>query len=267
MKDGSCAVEQEYAGRVYIVTGGGSGIGAATAALLRDRGADVIVAGRRREAIEAVAARTGATAVVADAASPSDCERVLSTARDLWGRVDSLIASAGMGNFADVEATSDAEWARVMRTNVESAFVAARTMLPALRETRGSLVLVSSVAGVVAPPSAAAYVASKHALVGLGRALAVDAGPAGVRTNVVCPWLTRTEMSDAVMSHLGGDAESSYAKAAALSPSRRVLDAVDVAEVIAFLASPRAIAVNGAVVMADGGMTAYDLSVAAMVTD
>jgi NAD(P)-dependent dehydrogenase (short-subunit alcohol dehydrogenase family) len=237
--------------------------------LLRERGGEVMVVGRRLGPVTAVAARTGAVPVAGDAASPADCERILATALDRWGRVDSLIASAGSGNFVDVEGTTDVEWARVMRTNLESAFVPSRTLLPALRQSRGSIVLVSSVAGVLAPAHAAAYVASKHALIGLGRSLAVDAGPAGVRTNVVCPWLTRTDMSDEVMGQLGarhgGDAESSYAKAARLSPSRRVLEASDVAEVIAFLASPRSIAVNGAVVMADGGMTAYDLSVTAMV--
>ena len=258
-------METEHAGRVYVVVGGGSGIGAATATLLRERGADVMVVGRRLERVEAVATATGAVAFAADAAKTEDCAGALASALARWGRVDSLVVSSGSGNFADVESTSDEEWARVMRTNVESAFVATRAFLPALRETRGSIVLVSSVAGVIAPPGAAAYVASKHALVGLGRSLAVDAGPAGVRTNIVCPWLTRTDMSDEVMSHLGGDAQASYAKAASLSPSRRVLDAVDVAEIVAFLACPRAAAVNGAVVMADGGMTAYDLSVAAMV--
>ena len=259
----------EHAGRVYVITGGGSGIGAASAVLLRDRGAEVVIVGRRRDALEAVANQTGAIAVQGDAADPSVSQHALDEVMTRWGHLDGLICSAGTGNFADVEQTTDDEWSRVLRANLESAFVTTRALLPALSASRGTIVLVSSVAGVLAPPHAAAYVTSKHALVGLGRSLAVDSGPAGVRTNVVCPWLTRTEMSDQLMGALGatrgGTAESSYARAAEISPSRRVLDAADVAELIAFLGGPRSIAVNGAVVMADGGITAYDLSVLAMV--
>jgi meso-butanediol dehydrogenase / (S,S)-butanediol dehydrogenase / diacetyl reductase len=252
----------EFAGKVALVTGGGSGIGAATTALLRRSGAEVVVLGPDDDGLREVAATTGAVPVPGDAARRADCDAAVAAATGRWGRLDTLICCAGIGTFGTVADTADDEWHRVMRANLDTAYVAARSCLPELVLTAGTVVLVSSLAGVVAVPGSAAYVTSKHALIGLVRSLAVDFGPHGVRANAVCPAIVRTPMADAVLATLGrGDG---YQRAARLYPLRRGAEAGQVAEVIAFLAGPRSAIVTGAVLMADCGVSAADLSLTAL---
>ena len=260
----------EFTGRVALVTGGGSGIGAATAALLRTAGAEVVVLGPDRDPLDAVAAETGAVPVVGDASDPGDCAAAVAVVRERWGRLDTLIGSAGIGTFGSVADTDEAEWRRVLRLNLDSGYVAARACLPLLGANSGSVVLVSSLAGTLGVPAAAAYVTAKHAMIGLVRSLAVDFGPAGVRANAVCPGLVRTAMADLVMDTLGGpaglDRAAAYQRATSLTPLRRAAEPDEIAEVIAFLAGPRAAVITGAVVMADCGASTVDLSLSALST-
>lgn len=253
---------------VAIVTGGATGIGLATVEALTARGGQAVIIGPPGRALEAAAGRTGAVTVSGDAGEQSVVSAAVESAVHRWGRVDSVICCAGAASFDSVMDASGDEWRRVLDANLRSAVTTVRTGLPALLASRGTIVLVSSLAGVLAVPNAAPYVVAKHALVGLARSLASDYGPLGVRANVVCPGQTRTAMLDQVMidaaGRLGMTREEAYRRAAALTPRRQAATAPEIAEVILFLAGPASAAVNGAVIMADGGVSAADLSMAAL---
>jgi len=250
-------------GKVVLVTGGGSGIGAATARRLAEAGAHVLVLGRRREPLEAVAAEVGGVAIAGDASSPADVRRAVDTAVERLGRVDVLVANAGDEGGGAVLDVDDASWATGIQANLTSSFVSARECLASLIETRGSVVIVSSVAALRAGPQMAAYVTAKTGLLGFTRALAVDYGPCGVRVNAVCPGWVRTAMADREMDDLAArhalDREDAYALATENVPLRRPADPDEVASVCLFLASEAASYVNGAVIVVDGGLSAVDV--------
>jgi meso-butanediol dehydrogenase/(S,S)-butanediol dehydrogenase/diacetyl reductase len=257
-------MNSEFAGKVALITGGGSGIGAATTTLLRQSGAHVIVMGPDTEALAHIAAATGAIPVPGDAADPDDCDTAVALAHDRWGRLDTLIGCAGAGTFGTVLEAGTDDWHHTLRVNLETAHIAAQRCLPALIDTAGTIVLVSSLAGHAAVPRSAGYVTAKHAVIGLVRSLAADFGPRNVRTNAVSPGLVRTDMADMVMDNLGAaanlDRAGAYHRVASLNPLRRAAEATQIAEVIAFLAGPRSAALNGAILHADGGVSAVDLS-------
>jgi len=249
------------------VSGGGTGIGAATARRLAAAGAHVAVMGRRREPVERVAAEVGGTPVVGDSAAPADAERAVAAVAEAHGGLDILIANAGGDGSAAALETDDEMWGGSLRSNLTSSFVLARAALPALVERSGCIVIVSSVAGLFAIPDDAGYTTSKHGLVGLTRSLARDYGPRGVRVNAVCPGWTRTPAADASMDRLGErrglDREGAYALSTAHVPLRRPVTADEVAEACAFLASSEASAITGAILPVDGGSSVVDLSTAA----
>jgi len=249
------------------VSGGGTGIGAATARRLAAAGARVVVMGRRAGPVEQVAAEIGGLACVGDSAAPADAERAVTLATGELGGLDVLIANAGGDGSAAALDVDDGLWEAVLRSNLTSSFVLARAALPALTERSGAIVVVSSVAGLFAIPDDVGYTAAKHALLGLTRSLARDYGPRGVRVNAVCPAWTRTPGADASMDRLGErrgvDREGAYRLTTAHVPLRRPVTADEVAAACVFLASPDASAITGAVLPVDGGSSAVDLSTAA----
>ena len=250
-------------GKVALVTGGGSGIGAATTRRLAEGGARVLVLGRRREPLEAIALETGAVPVAGDASRPVDVRRAVETAVERFGRVDVLVANAGGEGGGAALDVDDASWAAGLQGNLTSSFVSVRESLARLVETRGSVVIVSSVAALGAGPEMAAYVTAKTGLLGLTRALAVDYGPRGVRVNAICPGWVRTPMADREMDDLASrrelDREAAYALATANVPLRRPADPDEIAAVCLFLASEAASYVTGAVIVVDGGLSAVDV--------
>ena len=253
-------------GRVAVITGAGTGIGAAVAERLAAEGAHVVLVGRRPGPLRAVAAALGdrALAVPADAADPADMAAMVGAATARFGTIDILVANAGghgAGTAADV---ADDAWDQALRANVTTCLVCARACLPELIARRGSVVVVSSIAGLAAAPESVGYVSAKHGLIGLARSMARDFGPRGVRVNTVCPGWVRTPMADEEMDQLAAlrglpGREAAYALATAQVPLRRPAEPAEVAAVVAFLASAHASAVTGAVLAVDGGATAVDL--------
>ena len=245
-----------------LVTGGGSGIGAATARLLAGEGWLVGVIGRRVEQVGKVAEEIGGISLPGDATDPAQLALAVAELTSAAGGLHGLVCCAGSGlSGTALEQTPDG-WESVLRTNLTGPFLAARAALPELLSTRGSIVIVSSLAGLRAGPAAVAYSSAKAGAIQLGRCLAVDHGPQGVRSNIVCPGWVRTPMADAVMmelaDRLGGSLDDAYREVSRLAPDRRPATAEEVAETIFWLLSTRASGINGATITVDGGAHIVD---------
>lgn len=248
--------------RVALVTGGGTGFGAATTELLTRRGWKVAICGRRREPLEAVAERTGALPLVADLTQPEACWSVVDQTVERLGGLDGLVLNAGMQKLGDIASITPTDWEQVMATNVTGPFFVAQRALPHLIERQGRVVSVSSVAALRTALGMTAYGASKAALSALTLSIAVEHGPQGVRANVVCPGWGRTEMADDEMVEIGEprglDIDEAYDLVTSLVPLRRAGWPKEMASAICWLLSDEAGYVNGATLTVDGGHTALD---------
>ena len=251
-------------GKVVVVSGGGTGIGAAVARRYAAEGAHVAVLGRRLGPLEATAAEIGVLPVRADASNAEEVRAALDRVRGEFGRIDVLVANAGGHGFSAVGDTSDIEWESSLRNNLTSAFVLARETIASLIETKGQIVVVSSLAGLFAGPSVAGYTVGKHALIGLTRSLARDYGKHGVRVNAVCPGWVRTPMADEEMdkfaTHAGfASREEGYARVTADVPLGRPAEPEEIAAIVRFLGSGESSIITGAVILADGGAHIIDV--------
>lgn len=248
---------------VVVVTGAGSGIGAAIAVRAARDGWTVVATGRRAPALEAVAALDARIRpVVADMADEALVARVVADAVAEHGSLDAVVANAGIMAVGTAEETDPETWDAVMRTNVRAPYLLARAAVPHLRTARGTFVAIGSIAGLRASAGATAYAVSKAAVGMLARTIAVDEGPHGVRANVVHPGWVRTEMGDQEMADFGAghglDVEQAYAEVTALVPARRAAAADEVAGVVAWLLGPDSAYVNGAEIVVDGGTVQVD---------
>lgn len=252
---------------VALVTGAGSGIGAASAVLLAERGWRVALCGRRVAPLEVVAQAAGGLVVAGDVTEPGHADRTVAAVLEAFGRLDALVLNAGITTVGTVETTAPEDWARTLAVNLTAPYLLARAAMPALRERGGAIVTVGSVSALRAAPESAAYAASKAGIVMLTQSMALDHGPEGVRCNCVCPGWTRSEMSDGEMAELaqvrGGSVEDAYAAATAYVPLRRPADAREVAAAIAWLLGDESSYVNGAVLTVDGGTSIVDIGTVA----
>lgn len=259
-----------FSGRTAFITGGGTGIGAAVARRMAADGANVVLAGRRREPLEAVAAETGGLIVQADAADGAAVARALDEVHKKFGLVDILVANAGGHGVGPTITMSDETWALATRLNLDTAFVTARACLPDLIERKGNIVVVSSIAGLFSGPDAAGYVTMKHALIGLAKSLARDYGRKGVRTNAICPGWVATAMADeqmevVVTKHGLASVEEAYRLVTKDVPLGRPATPEEVSNVICFVASSEAAMMNGSIITVDGGAAVVDLPTLAFV--
>ncbi|WP_205479378.1 SDR family NAD(P)-dependent oxidoreductase [Sphingomonas arenae] len=248
-------------GRHALITGGGTGIGAAAARALAAEGARLSLLGRRREPLEAVAAEVKGTAIPCDVSDRASQEEAFAEAREVNGPLDLVILNAGVGDSAPFQRTPRETWDRIIATNLTGLFDGAQLALPDLLQGEDKrLVIVASVAGLRGAAYAAPYVASKHGAVGLTKSLALEFAKTNLTVNAVCPAFVDTPMVDESAARIARvtrrSQDEARASLAALNANGRLVTAEQVAHAILYLCHPDARSVTGACVTVDGGTTA-----------
>ena len=247
--------------RHALITGGGTGIGAAAATHLNAAGAKVTVLGRRPEPLEQIRKIVGGTAVQADVTDRAEIERAFAEARAANGPIEMLVVNAGIADSAPFAKTSRDSWDRIIATNLTAAFDCAQAALPdLLASEHGRLVFVASVASLRGVPYAAHYAASKHGLLGLMRSLAVEFARTRLTVNAVCPGYVDTPMTNdsiaRVMAKTGRSEEQSRAAIEGQNASGRLVHPDAIGTMIMTLCLPQSQHVNGAAITIDGGTSA-----------
>ncbi|WNS45363.1 SDR family oxidoreductase [Paenibacillus sp. MMS20-IR301] len=247
--------------KVAVVTGAASGMGKAIALLYAKEGAKVIVADIHEEAAEAVAKEIRnsggeATAVKANVAEEADISNMIDTAVSAYGTVDILVNNAGiMDNFEPAGDIDDESWNRIFAVNTTSVMRATRKVLPIfLAKKQGVILNVASVGGLYGARAGAAYTASKHAVTGFTRNTGFMYAQAGIRCNAIAPGGVETNIGS-TMTHINEFGMGRTQPGMALNP--RMGKPGEIAQLALFLASDEASFINGAIVTADGGWTAY----------
>ena len=248
-------------GRHALITGGGTGIGASTAAHLHAAGAKLSLLGRRKEPLDRTAAIVSGKAIPCDVADRDAIARAFDEARAANGPIEMLIVNAGIGDSAPFGRTGRDSWDRIIAVNLSAAFDCAQLALDDLLASKnGRLVFVASVAGLRGAPYAAPYSASKHGLIGLSRSLASEFARTNLTVNAVCPSFVDTPMVDETVARIARvsqrDEEQSREAIKAMNKHGRLVHPDAVATMILTLCLPQSQDVNGAAITIDGGTTA-----------
>jgi len=253
----------ELSGRIALVTGGGRGIGREAALALASAGADVAVAARSADeladtvtAIRA-AGRRG-VAIVCDVAERPQVEAMVTEVKGALGEPSILVNNAGIAGSAKLTDTTDEMWDRMLRVNATGAFYCTRAVLPMMLQAKwGRIVNVASIAAKSGAPYIAAYAASKHALLGLTRAVAAEVATRGITVNAVCPGYVDTGMTDASTANISARTGRSERDARKIlegfSPQGRLMTTREVAALVTFLCSQTARGITGQGIVLDGG--------------
>jgi NAD(P)-dependent dehydrogenase (short-subunit alcohol dehydrogenase family) len=245
-----------FEGRVVIVTGGGSGIGRATALAFAREGARVAVAdvsSAKAGAVAAEAADGRASAFAADVSAAAECDRLVAAVESSLGPLDVLVNNAGIGATGTALTTDEATWDRLMTVNLKGTFLMSRAALRVMvPRRRGVIVNAGSIAGLRAVAERAAYVATKFGIVGLTKAMALDHVKDGIRVNAVCPGTTMTPWIEERLAE-APDRDAAMAALVARQPMGRLGTAEEMAAAYLFLASDESAFTTGATLVADGG--------------
>jgi meso-butanediol dehydrogenase / (S,S)-butanediol dehydrogenase / diacetyl reductase len=250
------------AGKSAVITGGGTGIGQAIALAFAREGAQVAVAGRRKEKLDETLrllqqAGCSALALECDVTSATDTQRLVKAAEDAFGKVNVLVNNAGALSVSTVETIAEQDWDRVMATNVKGPFLMSRVALPAMRRAGGgSIINVGSVLGIVAIRDRAAYCASKGAVSMLTKAMALDHAHDNIRVNCLCPSIVESDMTRNLFAETEAGRLARESRLASI-PLGRFGKPADIAGLAVFLASEESSWMTGTVIPVDGGVTAY----------
>ena len=244
-----------------LVTGGGSGVGKAIALALAGSGVDVTICGRREAALQAAAGESerihGIAADVSDEASMAALHEKAEAAR---GPFDIVVANAGMAGSAPAHRTTLADWQRTLDVNLTGAFLTVKPALAGMtKRGKGRIIFVASTAGLKGYPYVAPYVAAKHGVVGLMRALAAETARSGVTVNAVCPGFVETDMLqesvDRIVEKTGRSADETRASLASTNPQGRFIEPDEVAAAVLWLCSTGAASITGQAISISGGET------------
>jgi len=255
---------RRFVGQAAMVTGAASGIGRACAVRFAQEGANIACldfdgARNAEAAAECRALEVQALALNCDVTKPEDIRAAVAAALVEWGRIDVLVASAGIYTGAPLPDVSLRQWQRLIDINLTGVFLSNQAVAPILMEQRsGSIINISSMAGKTSWPASAEYSASKSGVIGLTRSVAMELAPYGVTVNAVCPGNTLTEMVRNVAGAVGGrdglTAEEWLQVRANDCPMKRLAEPWEIAGVVAFLASPDSRYLTGQAIEVDGGM-------------
>ncbi len=248
-------------GRHALVTGGGTGIGAAAATHLHAAGAKITVTGRRLEPLQDIAARVAGAAVQCDVTDRARIAAGFDEARAANGPIEILVVNAGIAESAPFHKMTRDSWDRIIATNLTAAFDCAQAAMPDLLASgNGRLVFVASVASLRGVPYAAHYAASKHGLLGLARSLAAEYAKTNLTVNAVCPGYVDTPMTDQSIARVseitGRSEEQSRSAITNMNASGRLVDPDGIATIILTLCLPQSRDVTGAAITIDGGTSA-----------
>ena len=246
---------KRFEGKTIIVTGAGRGIGRAIAERFASEGADVLCVGRTREPLEETAALCGSAWVVTgDVSRSEDVDGVLAAALERWGRIDVLVNNAGIDDETPFLDMSEEDWRTVIATNLTGVFLMSQRVARVMRDSKGGVILHNiSIDALGGDGPFASYNASKAALLGLNRTMALELAQYGIRVNGVSPGFTHTDMTERavgpkLMAYLNGSFER--------VPMRRLVKPAEIAAAFAFLASDDASAITGQNLVVDCGLTA-----------
>lgn len=254
-------LEAGLAGRHALITGGGTGIGAAAAAHLGAAGAKLSLLGRRMEPLQSAAEAHGGLAIGCDVTSPDQIRNAFDEARTLNGPIELLIVNAGIAESAPFHKMTRESWDRIIATNLTAAFDCSQAAIgDLLKSDNGRLVFVASVASLRGVPYASHYAASKHGLLGLMRSLAGEYAKTNLTVNAVCPGYVDSPMTDqsvARVSQITGRSEEQARSAITqMNASGRLVDPQAIGKIIAMLCLPLSRDINGAAITIDGGTSA-----------
>ncbi|MDJ1482240.1 SDR family oxidoreductase [Cytophagaceae bacterium YF14B1] len=235
--------------KVAVITGGNSGIGYATAKALREAGANVIITGRRKEAVEKAAQDLNVSSLVADQSILSDIEKLAANVAQQFGKVDILLINAGITKFAPIELITENVFNEVMDVNFKGAYFTLSKFIPVLNDG-ASVILLSSTSATISPPGASVYAASKAALNAVMKIAALELASRKIRVNSVSPGPVSTE----IMNKLGLDKNIEEQMIGSI-PLARFGKASEVADLITFLSGENASFITGSNFLIDGGQS------------
>lgn len=244
--------------KIVIVTGAGTGIGRGCALALLREGARVVLVGRRKDRIEAVARDAGASAlaVVADVSRRDEIERVIEATVKAFGGINVLVNNAGILHIGTAEQITEAQWDETFNINVRGLWLFSKAILPYMRKAGGgSIINIASVLGINGARNRAAYAASKGAVVLLTKCMAIDHGHENIRVNAICPSFVETELTAAVIGQ-APDPEAVRRERIGVHPIGRLGQPEDMGGLAVYLASDESSWVTGAAFPVDGGYLA-----------